>query len=253
MLRKLSGSATVAMGMFLVSGVLVSVLGVRQVERHNTEDAWVMQGDWPKGVTVQQGMLRKARLEKSQGGIQNAGLLVGKRLTADKRDGDVIKASDLQAQERRWLAKQVPAGRVLYSFTPRSGTIPHSQLRNGDRFDILASGRAGVRVVAKDVRLVGVMKHKSKQSGMQDGLSRLLLPALPQDADATARASLVIAVEPDDVFPLARTGQHEAISIVLHGAHAGATGFTADIEPPPTQRTIELLSGLKRKTVAVDL
>ncbi|MBS7725358.1 hypothetical protein I0E51_13170 [Pseudomonas lalucatii] len=71
MKRKYSGSTTAAMATFLVSGVLVSVLGVRQVERHNTQEVWGINGNWPVGTLLRPELLRKVRVDKDRPGVED--------------------------------------------------------------------------------------------------------------------------------------------------------------------------------------
>jgi hypothetical protein len=251
MKRKYSGSTTAAMAMFLVSGVLVSVLGARQVERHNTQEVWGINGNWPVGTQLRAELLRKVRIDKDQPGIEDPRLLIGKRLAKDKQDGQAIRPSELHQPERSWLAQQIPESKVLYTFTPRKGSIPHTQLRNGDRFDVLVTGRNGVRTVARDARLIGALAQRTSSPGVSTGLSALALPALAQDKQAVG-TPLVIAVGPEEVYPLASISPREKVTIVLHSA-GDADPERQRIEPQPTHRQVELLSGLKRRRVTVEL
>ncbi len=252
MKRKLTGSTTAAMAMFLVSGVLVSFLGVRQVERHTTQEVWGMNGNWPTGATVQREMLRKVRVDKDVYGVVDPRQLLGKRLARDKKDGEVIRPSELHKPVKSWLAQQVPENRVLYTFTPRKGSIPHSQLRNGDHFDVLVTGRTGVRTVARNARLIGVLADKASRATAQKGLSALALPPLPRNNQSDS-THLVIAIAPGEVYPLASISPREKVTIVLHSADSGDGNDRVSIEPQPTHRNVELLSGFKRRSVTVKL
>lgn len=251
MKRKYSGSTTAAMAMFLVAGALVSVLGARQVERHNTQEVWGINGNWPVGTLLRPELLRKVRVDKQRPGIEDPHLLIGKQLAADKQDGEAIWPAELAKPAKSWLAQQIPESKVLYTFTPRKGSIPHSQLRNGDRFDVLVSGRNGVRTVARDARLIGALAQSAPRPSASTGLSSLTLP--PQTRDKQAEGTpLVIAITPEEVYPLASIGPREKVTIVLHGAGA-ADPERQPIEPQPTHRQVELVSGLKRRSVTVEL
>ncbi|MBS7663995.1 hypothetical protein I0D00_18890 [Pseudomonas lalucatii] len=251
MKRKYSGSTTAAMATFLVSGVLVSVLGVRQVERHNTQEVWGINGNWPVGTLLRPELLRKVRVDKDRPGVEDPRLLIGKRLTSDKQDGEAIWPAELVKPARSWLAQQIPESKVLYTFTPRKGSIPHSQLRNGDRFDVLVSGRKGVRTVARDARLIGALAQRTPSADAPTGLGSLALPPQARDKPV-AGTPLVIAIAPEEVYPLASIGPREKVTIVLHGA-GEADPDRQRIEPQPTHRQVELLSGLKRRSVTVEM
>ena len=61
-----------------------------------------------------------------------------------------------------------------------------------------------------------------------------------------AGTPLVLAVLPDDVYPLAGIGSKEEVTIVLHGEAELATGELLKIAPSATHRQIEIVSGLER-------
>ena len=252
MKRKYSGSTTAAMATFLVSGVLVSVLGVRQVERHTTHEVWGINGNWPVGTLIRPEILRKVRIDKDEQGVSNQNLLIGKQLVQNKHDGESIQPAELRKPAKTWLAQQIPEDKVLYTFAPHNGSIPFSQLRNGDRFDVLVTGKAGVRTVARDARLIGALAKPSTTSSAGAGLSGLALPPLARNK-TDDKTSLVIAVAPDEVYPLAQISQGEKVSIVLHSSGFDLDGERSSIEPKPTHRQVELLSGLKRSTVTIKL
>ncbi|AOE83786.1 hypothetical protein [Pseudomonas sp. TCU-HL1] len=251
MKRKYSGSTTAAMATFLVSGLLVSVLGARQVERYNTQEVWGINGDWPVGTLLRPELLRKVRVDKDRPGVEDPRLLIGKRLATDKQDGEAIWPAELVRPAKSWLAQQIPESKVLYTFTPRKGSIPHTQLRNGDRFDVLVAGRNGVRTVARDARLIGALAPRTPNVAAVTGLSSLTLPAQMRDKPAEG-APLVIAIAPEEVYPLASIAPREKVTIVLHSA-GDAGPDRQRIEPQPTHRQVELLSGLKRRNVTVEL
>lgn len=245
MKHKYKGSTTVALGVFLMSSLLAGTLGVRQFERFTTHEVLGINGQWPAGSIVQENMLKLIKVDNDVFGLKDPRLLIGKFLTNDKKSGELIDASDVERPERSWLSEQVPESKVLYTLKPKSGTIPHSQLRNGDSFDVLVTGRRGVRTVANDVRLVGVMKGKSIV-GESNPLTRSA-----SKKNMLTTASLVIAVEPEEVYPLASIGANEIVSIVLHGKHKEHD--RESIVPDPTHRTIELLTGLKKRTISVGI
>ncbi|UTW12044.1 SAF domain-containing protein [Marinobacterium rhizophilum] len=253
MKRKLTGSATAAVMVFVVSTALAGVLGVRQVERLSTQMAWVASGDLTPGQTISRDMLAQRRISNDLVGIDNPGEVLGKLLLRAKKDGDRFQAADLQAPPRSWLSQQVPVGRVLYTLSPRRGTIPHSQLRSGDVFDVLASGSSGVRTVARDVRLIGTLSPKAQTPAPTDGAFAALAQSTRSARTVDTRASLVVAVAPQDVYPLASISEREKVSLVLHGSNAAALDSPLSISPQPTHRQVEIVNGLSRKTVHVRL
>nr|WP_067286590.1 hypothetical protein [Marinobacterium profundum] len=253
MKRKLTGSATAAVMVFVVSTALAGVLGVRQVERLSTQIAWVASSDLAAGQTIGRNMLEQRRVSDELEGIDNPRELIGKLLLTAKKDGERFQPSDLQAPPRSWLAQRVPVGRVLYTLSPRQGTIPHSQLRGGDVFDVLVSGPRGVRTVARDVRLMGTMANKSQAAPQAEGAFAALSQPRSKSQDGGSGPSLVVAVSPDEVYPLASISPQEVVSLVLHGSKSVALGEHLSINPQPTHRSIEIVNGLKRKSVNVRL
>ncbi|WP_148862808.1 hypothetical protein [Marinobacter fonticola] len=251
MKRKLNGSTTAAISMFLISGVLASFLGARQFEKHTTHEVYGINGSWPAGTSVAPEMLKKVRVNREVSGIDDARLIVGKKLDRSKKSGEVIRPNELKRPVRSWLAQQVPEGKVLYTMKPHLGSIPHSQLRNGDSFDVIATNSQGaVRAVAKDVQLIGVLAD-GKTSTQPGARGFLGLAMSTGHTGGSGKASLVVAVAPQYVYPLASIHHQESVSIVLHGAIAGSSGQRATIDPRPTQRHVEVMTGVQRRLIPV--
>ena len=245
--KKLTGSTTAAISMFLISGVFASVLGVRQVERVTTHEVLGIAGDWPAGVNIVPAMIQKIRVDKQISGVKDPTQLVGKRLVNGKKHGEIFRRNELAAPPRSWLAQQIPEGKVLYTMKPQAGAIPHSQLRNGDLFDVLATGPEGVRTLARDVRLIGVM---GGQGGRQSPGGIL---ASGSRTTGTPELSMVVAIAPEYVYPLASIRSADVVSIVLHGSGHSMTDSRIRIEPAPTHRNIEIVAGLSKRQVAVPM
>lgn len=245
--KKLTGSTTAAISMFLISGVFASVLGVRQVERVTTHEVLGISGDWPAGVAIEPAMIQPVRVDKQVSGFKDPSHLVGKRLATDKKHGQIFRRGDVAAAPRSWLAQQIPEGKVLYTMKPQAGAIPHSQLRNGDLFDVLATGPEGVRTLARDVRLVGVMGGQNSQQSSANSTSIL---ARPQSVPGV---SMVVAIAPEYVYPLASIRSSDVVSIVLHGASGSDRVGRPRIDPKPTHRNIEIVAGLQKRQVAVPM
>ena len=161
--------------------------------------------------------------------------------------------NDLTTAPKSWLAAKVPEGRVLYTLTPKNTAIPHSQIRYGDRLDILARGRRGVRTVASNVLLMGALSQNNGANAPAKG--RGLLTALASQPGGSkgddGGTPLVLAVLPNDVYPLAGIGSNEEVTIVLHGEAELVKGELLKIAPSATHRQIEIVSGLKRSQKVV--
>lgn len=233
--------------MFLISGVFAGLLGVRQVERVTTHEVLGVAGDWPAGANIESAMIQKIRVDKKVSGVKDPSQLVGKRLAGAKKHGEIFRQNDLTVPPRSWLAQQIPEGKVLYTMKPQAGAIPHSQLRNGDLFDVLATGPEGVRTLARGVRLIGVIGGQNGRlapSGHLASVSRTTV---------TPEASMVVAIAPEYVYPLASIRSSDVVSIVLHGSGNSTTDSRIRIEPAPTHRNIEIVAGLNKRQVAVPM
>ena len=249
----MTGRASALVAVFVITGILVLVLGARQVYRLTTSPTWVASSDLEAGHVITPESLKRAR-SGDDGGIDNPRALLGKQLEVDKEKGDVFRPVDLTMAPKSWLAAKVPEGRVLYTLTPKNTAIPHSQIRYGDRLDILARGSRGVRTVASDVLLMGALSQNNGAAAPAKG--RGMLTALAaQPGGSKGRGDdgipLVLAVRPDDVYPLAGIGSNEEVSIVLHGEAELAAGELLKIAPSATHRQIEMVSGLERTQTVV--
>lgn len=233
--------------MFMISGVFASVLGVRQVERVTTHEVLGIAGDWPAGVSIEPAMIQKVRVDKQVAGVKDPANLLGKRLASDKKHGEIFRRNEIIAPPRSWLAQQIPEGQVLYTMRPQEGAIPHSQLRKGDLFDVLATSPSGVRTLARNVRLVGVMSGKAGRPSSGNPLS---LASRPSNG---SKASMVVAIAPEYVYPLANIRQSDVVSIVLHGSQNATPDSRIRIDPEPTHRNIEIVAGLHKRSVAVPM
>lgn len=250
MKRKLSGSATTSMVLFFASSLLASVLGLRQVERFSSEPGWVASRDISAGQFITPAFLEKARIKDSAHLITEPEKLIGKQLRINKKSGEPFSLDDLSTPKTPTLAQVVPAGRVLYTLKPDPHGIPVEQLRGGDRLDVLVRNRGGVHKVASDVRLIGVMRPgRSTQNGGN------VMSLIPQNSAASSgRAiSLVIAVQPHEVYPLASISGGDQVSLVLHGTEDLAQGGPLAIQPKATHREVEMVQGLSRSKIQLRL
>lgn len=247
---KLTGSTTAAMAVFVISTGLASILGVRQYERLTSHLAWVARDNLAPGLILDKSMLEQQRVDNNGDALPDLGQILGKQLRHAKQAGEPVMAADVQRQARTWLSQKVPDGRVLYTLTPRANAIPPSQLKGGDAFDVLVTGPAGVRTVAQNVRLMGVMKPRSGQGQAANGP----LAALTQQGrNKPAGNVMVIAVMPEDVYPLASIHPAESVSLVLHSAASINAGEPVSVRPPASHRAIELVFGSSKQSVKVKL
>ncbi len=97
--------------------------------------------------------------------VEDARALVRALLKVDKGRGQAFHPADLATPGKSSWAQTVPDGRALYTLTPRDPTIPFTQLRLGDRLDVLARGPTQVRMVARDVILSGALRKPSGRTG----------------------------------------------------------------------------------------
>lgn len=255
--KRTKGGATILIMTVVISGALTSILGVRQMQRVSTEPQWVASVDLKKGEVIKPQQLTEVRGKSDSLIVDTSAQLVGKILVGDKLAGKPFYMTDLQEPPRSWLAQKVPEGRVLYTLVPHNDTIPHTLLRNGDRFDVLVTGRRGVRTVAQDVQLIGALAQegaKSEEKG-RTLITRLTSrSAESKGSDNNVKAPLIIAVKPEEVYPLANIAPDDTVSLVLHGETEVREGELLNINPLSASRhQIEVFSGQERKQVFIQL
>ncbi|MBS7725357.1 hypothetical protein I0E51_13165 [Pseudomonas lalucatii] len=71
--------------------------------------------------------------------------------------------------------------------------------------------------MARDARLIGALAQRTPSADAPTGLGSLALPPQARDKPV-AGTPLVIAIAPEEVYPLASIGPREKVTIVLHGA-----------------------------------
>ncbi|QHS13627.1 hypothetical protein [Shewanella sp. Arc9-LZ] len=251
MKRKFTGSTTIAIALFVTSGVLASALGIRQVDRLSTTTAVVLSQDLKAGDTITSSVLTRRKTDKddSEQSVQNPQQLLGKVLNVAKRKGDVVFANELILPTVKSLSYAVPEGRVLFTLSQLPTGLPFAKLNQGDRFDILVRGRKRVRTVARNVQLIGVLKPPKKTNNSKGAIDSLNAQSANSSNGALA---LVMAVRPGDVYPLASIGASDIVSIVLHSAYDIANGTQPLLGMAQTHRDIIIHSGNSRKTVSIE-
>lgn len=254
--KKLKGSTTIAIILFLSSGVATSFLGMRQYERISTAPAWVLNATLEKGSVITTHNLTQTRIDKdtAQTSIQDPAQLIGKELKLFKRSGDLVYKDDIKMPVKRSLSHAIPEGRVLYTLQYSQGGTPLAQLNSGDRLDVVVRGQRLVRTVARDVQLIGIIRPENGEiEEKKQGVLGLLDPRDKETKSRRGAPSLVMAIRPGDVFPLASIGSTDKVSLVIHSAHDIAKGTRQSVDPARTYREVEIVSGLQRSTVRVDL
>ena len=251
MKAKLTGSATGAMILFAASGMLASVLGLRQFDKLSTEPAWIVSSNLQSGQVITSGLLKQVRIDQDNliGTIHNPRRLMGQTLNVNKSAGSTIYPSDLKVKEKKSLSHAIPPGRVLYTLEHIQKGMPYEQLSDGDRFDVVVRGRNGVRTVARDVQLIGI-NHPAARRVEDSGLKNMLMPKDKQASNQSG-LSLVVAVRPSDVYPLASIRASDAIAMIFHSAHDMAQGTQYSIDPKQRFRNVEMVAGIRRTSVRV--
>jgi len=231
--------------------MLASVLGIRQFDKMVTEPAWIVSDHLQSGQIITPASLKKVRIDQEQipGTIQNPRQLMGKTLKVNKKAGSTIYPSDLKTKKKKSLSQAIPTGRVLYTLEHIQKGMPYGQLSDGDRFDVVVRGRNGVRTVARDVQLIGINYPPSKK--VEDSnIKNMLLPKKKQEANQ-AGVSLVVAVRPSDVYPLASIRASDAIAMIFHSALDVAQGTQQNIDPKQRFHNVEMVTGVNRSNIRV--
>lgn len=246
-----TGGATGAMLLFTVSGMLASALGVRQYDKLSTDMAWTISADMSAGQVITPEFLKQQRIDQDaiDGTIQNPRQLMGKTLQVNKSGGSAVFARDLKQPEKKSLSHAIPPGRVLYTLEHLQKGLPYGQLGDGDRFDVIVKSRNGVRTVARDVQLIGI-NHPAAVKAEANGLKNMLMPK-NKHAQSQAGISLVVAVRPSDVYPLASISASDRVSMIFHSAYDLAQGTQQNIDPKQRFRQVEMVAGVQRSSVRV--
>lgn len=260
-MKRLRGAGMTAIAMIVVSAAAVVTLGQRQYMRFTTDEVWVSARPLEAGQVIQTSDLTRGLVdaERSALAIPDMRALVGRKLAAPKVEGEMFTQDDLTAPQRNWLSDMVPEGRVVYSLQPDVSLIPYTkQLRNGDRFDILATAPGG-RVVslAYDVILLGILKDETASPQATDPADSLLASIANNTPSASAPEPrgglLMLAVNPEYVYPLASAlGSSAKLSFVVHSHASVVSGEQLTIRPPVRERSVEVFAGLEKSYVTVE-
>lgn len=249
MKSKNKGATTAAMTLLITSGMLASVLGVRQINSEDQALAWVLNKDITVGqiLTVQDLLQReidKSKYPNLSLSVQNPRSLVGKKLTVSKEKFQLVFDNDLVSLNDKNLSSAIPAGRVLYTLKLTSLNVPLSRIHKGDRLDIVAKMRGYVKTIAGDVQLIGISKSPVNKNTKTSTVSS-------SNMSNSASISLALAVLPNDVYSLASLEPEDNVSIILHSAYDIEQGRIQKFERLQVNRTIEVVKGVKNELVTV--
>ena len=246
-----------------VLGVAVAVVGLlayRQVARiaRPSQLVVVARSALAAGTMVEDDDVKAVRRgagDVPEGAISEEDDVTGKRLTRSKDRGEAFVLADFQAARDNGdhaLASQIPEGRLLTTLTIRNVTLPRSGLRRGDRIDILVAGLTpqryrAARVVVRDAYVVGYLSS-TRPVSVEQKRGILGMPSGEGD-DGPPELSLILALEPDDVLPVAAidgSGQH--VTLVLHNPAADPQ---VNVASRPNPKPIDVITGAERKRLIV--
>ncbi len=243
----------------IVAAVLVAVLGFRQVHRATATPIWVAGAALAAGTRISSQDLKLVHQRKSSlpaGALVDRGDIEAQVIYRPKPGDRPFFAEDFIRPQRPApipLATLVPEGRVLTTVKVTQASVPYPQLRMGDRLELVAVGGAsGARVVASNAFLIGSLAP-GRQAPAAKSTNRLGVDLSPpkQQKRGSGGLSLILALRPEDVLPVAETqGSEVSITVVLHGHHEVKKGELLDIDSAGPN-VVELLVGARREEVSL--
>lgn len=251
MFNRIQGGSTLAATLFLASSAIASIIGVRQFDRMATIPAVVISGYVASGEVITKKHLKRVSVDSDEieGSVQNPEALIGKKVTVTKKDGEPVFPNEIKISPKIGLSDVIPPGKVLFSLSQPNLRLPISKLTRGDLLDVLVRSRYGVQTVAKSVQVIGVMNagaaSKPKSSGAYSQVSQ------PARNPKGASISIVLAVAPQDVYPLANISSRDQVSLVVHSAYDIKNGTLQDISIARSFREVEVVTDKTRKRVRV--
>jgi Flp pilus assembly protein CpaB len=217
---------------------VIGVLAYRQIIRFTQTrvPVWVSAGALRAGHVVGRADLRQmemttvpARTLASRTDIE------GRKLLANKLSGEPFVASDLAPRPTPTpLAETIPPGRLLATVAINAMDMPAAQLAAGDRVDIVLATPEGVHMVVKDAHVMGTLtRPQARPAGDSGEILGVDISIPTAGSAAPAGMSLVLAVYPLDVYPLAAAeASGRKMKVVLQPAAAVRAGQLLDIRPP---------------------
>jgi Flp pilus assembly protein CpaB len=256
--KRFKGAGATLLSLAIVSGLAVTTLAERQYARFSTQEVWAAARELTIGHIVQAADLQRIQVENSsaQLSIADPRAIVGRKLATAKTAGDIINQGDLASPQKLGMTDVVPEGRVAYTLALDAQLLSYSrELRIGDSFDILATSGGRVTTLATDVILLAALLDKAPattESNEASLLSAAVTVANPNPVGASNL--LILAVLPEDVYPLASTlGSEARISIVAYGKNTGDKRRLQVPVPEVPDRRVEVITGpsLEKEYVVV--
>ncbi len=207
----------------------------------------------PQHIQVVEAQEKKIPL----GALVRAKDVVGRQVTKPIEKGSALLGDDVTASGiAQGLARAVPEGRVLTSLTLLNATIPHQDLRQGDRVDILAAGYAKDQtrtayVVARNVIVVGYTTPPVRDTP-NNSLFGVDMGITGEGSREENRPILLVALKPQDVLPVAQIdGMPDVrVSLVLHGTEEVKSGQLLSVErTPPFYTSVQVILGAQSHEV----
>lgn len=246
------GQVSIAYLALLAAAVLiVVVLVVRQVWRSTTTEVWVTRDGIRAGEVIDASKLVLANVSKTSvppNAIGDAPALIGKTAQKNVEKGAPVTAADIAEKAPfTFLSDAPPEGKVVITVRATGLAAPASQLRYGDRLELVAVGRAGPRVVGHDMFLLGVMSPLARTEN-RGGISAMVNATL--NRRPTPVAQFLVAVDPGDVMSISKAlAEGAALTYVVHGRQEIASGRRVDIASHEGTGEIELIVGASRRAV----
>jgi len=243
--------------LFVAALGLLSVLAYRQIARmvDTRVPLWVSAADLRAGETVTGASLIQLQATPPPGALVDRLDIEGRVLVTDKAAGQPFVARDLAPRLPPELTSTIPAGRLLATVRIDAMDMPAQELRAGNRLDIVEAAPDGVRVVAHDAYMMGTMRAPSASAGESGRIAGIDL-SVPGSRDSQpSTAALVLAIFPQDVFPLAAAeASGRKLKIVLHSANELASGQLLSVQPlvaASSQVDVEAIRGSTRDRLRV--
>jgi Flp pilus assembly protein CpaB len=248
-----------------LAAVLLALLGYRLMARLTAPRGAVVTAAvaLPKGAVLTPAQLTMAAVRRGlpAGALQSPTQVQGRMLTVGKQAGEPILRADLaEPPPPPSLSAMIPEGRVLTTLTIRHLSIPLTDLRRGDRVDVLTAGvtEKGQRVsrlVVRDAYVLGHALPAREGDEPQDkGKKRLGIdvrpPAGPLASENKGQV-LLLAVQPADVVSIAEVdGSNAHLSLVVHSRDSVKSGRLLSVGPVASGG-IELISGTTRQRFSI--
>ena len=243
----------------LIAVTAMALLGWRQVSRFQDRgslDVWVASAGLVPGQTIGPSDLKLARLRQSsgEGVIRNRDQIQGRQLTRRKQEGAPFTQDDFTAATKTLssLSETIPEGRVLFPLRVTPFLFNSGRLRRGDRVDLLAAGRSGAELVARDAFLMGQSRsERSARAPQEQRTGPFGISLGGGERRPEAPLYMYLAVHPEDALPLSEAQVAGAsLRIVMHSRADVAAGRVSDLAGNRDQ-VVELIAGAERSDVPV--